>query len=143
MFINNNLPQNQQNFGFKVKVKENSKLVNLADSYLFRTVPRETIDAFERRVADIFPERTVSIEYSVWKDQPCELFSIDLFTDGRLVDNTIGHDANGLLNYLKKATNRYYTLHSKLFYGGQKSPETLAKIERFKETVYRPFSHRK
>lgn len=141
MFINNNLPQN--NFGFKVKVKENSKLVEMADSYLFRTVPRETIDAFERRASEILPDRSVDIEYSIWKKEPRELFCVDLMADGKCVDSSIGHDANGLLNYLKKATNRYYTLHSKLFYDGQKSPETLAKIERFKETVSRPFSHRK
>lgn len=141
MFINN-LPQNNQtqNFGFTVKVKENSRLVNMADSYLFRTLPKESIELFEKKAAEILPDRNVDIEYSVWRSEPRELFAVDLFSGGKCADSTVGHDARGLLNYLKKATNRYYTLHSKLFYGGQKSPETLAKIERFKETVYKPFT---
>lgn len=135
MFINN-LPQNNQtqNFGFTVKVKENSRLVNMADSYLFRTLPKESIELFEKKAAEILPDRNVDIEYSVWRSEPCELFDVDIYSGGKYADSTVGHDAKGLLNYLKKATNRYYTLHSKLFYGGQKSPETLAKIERFKET---------
>lgn len=138
------LPRNDscQNFGFSVKVKEDSKLVDMADSYLFRTVPREAIDAFERKAADIFPQRTVHIEYSIWKPVPHECFEVELFTDGSLKDKALGHNASGLLNYLKKATNKYHGLHSRLFYDGKKSPETLTKIERFKNTIYRPFSNR-
>lgn len=144
MFINN-LPQNNQtpNFGFNVKVKENSRLVSMADSYLFRSLPKDSIELFEKKAAEILPDRNVNIEYSVWRSEPYELFAVDLYTDGKCVDKSLGHDARGLLNYLKKATNRYYTLHSKLFYDGKKSPETLAKIERFKETVYRPFNRTK
>jgi len=140
----NNLPQNHpnQNFGFTVKVNENSKLVSMAESYLFSKLPRESIDIFEKKAATILPDRQVNIDYSVWRSEPCELYSIDLYSGGKFVDNTIGQDAGSLLNYLKKATNKYCTLHSKLFYDGQKSPETIAKVEHFKETLYRPFKRR-
>ncbi|MCM1009321.1 MAG: hypothetical protein NC390_00395 [Fusobacterium sp.] len=141
----NNLPKNNpvQNFGFKVKVKEHSKLVDMADSYLFRTVPREAIDAFEKKAAEILPDRNVHIEYSIWKSEPNEAFEAKFFTDGDFKDSSIGHDAKGLFNSLRKATNPYVTLHSKLFYDGQKSPETLSKVEHFRETYYRPFNKNK
>ncbi len=141
MFINN-LPQNNaaQNFGFTVKVKERSKLVDMKDSYLFRTLPNVLIDEFEKKAEKILPDNNLRLEYSIWKKEPREYFSVDIYSGDKLLNNTIGHDARGLLNYLKKATNPYVTLHSQLFYGGQKSPEMLAKIERFKETVYAPLN---
>lgn len=129
---------NRQNFGFKVLVKENAKLVDMADSYVFRELSKDSIELFKTKASTILPEKTVVVEPEIRNPKPFESFNADFFTDGKLVENIVGYDAHALLTYLKRAANRYTKVHSKFFYDGKQSPEMLARTARFKETNTRP-----
>lgn len=129
-----------QNFGFKVKVLENSKLVDMADSYLFREQPKSSIELFEAKAASVLPDRTVVLKHKIRRPKPFECFDVDFYTNGKKTDYIIDYDSHALLTYLNKAVNKYTKIHSRLFYNGEQSPEMLQKVAKSKETNLRPFN---
>lgn len=133
-----NMSQNNPNFGFKVLVKENSKLVDMTESYLFRELPKDTIELFKTKASTILPDRTVVIEPSIRRPKPFECFDANFYTDNEKVDNIIDYDSHALLTFLKRATNKFTKVHSKFFYNGEQSPEMIARTARFRETNTRP-----
>ncbi len=133
-----NMSQNNPDFGFKVLVKENSKLVEMADSYLFRELPKDTIELFQTKASAILPDRTVVIEPTIRRPKPFECFDANFYTNNEKVDNIIDYDSHALLTFLKKATNKFTKVHSKFFYNGGQSPEMIARTEKFRETSARP-----
>lgn len=133
-----NMSQNNPNFGFKVLVKENSKLVDMTESYLFRELPKDTIELFKTKASTILPDRTVVIEPSIRRPKPFECFDANFYTDDEKVENIIDYDSHALLTFLKRATNKFTKVHSKFFYNGEQSPEMIARTARFRETNTRP-----
>ena len=133
-----NMSQNNPNFGFKVLVKENSKLVEMADSYLFRELPKDTIELFQTKASSILPDRTVVIEPTIRRPKPFECFDANFYTDDEKVENIIDYDSHALLTFLKRATNKFTKVHSRFFYNGEQSPEMIARTEKFRETSTRP-----
>ena len=133
-----NMSQNNPNFGFKVLVKENSKLVDMAESYLFRELPKDTIELFKTKASTILPDRTVVIEPSIRRPKPFECFDANFYTDDEKVENIIDYDSHALLTFLKRATNKFTKVHSKFFYNGEQSPEMITRTEKFRETSARP-----
>lgn len=123
-----------QNFGFKVQIKENSKLVSMSDSYLFKHIPKIEIDAFESKAAEVLPDRNVVLEHKVRRPKPFESFDVDFYTDGKKTDYIVDYDSHAVLTYLKRATNKLSKVHSYLFYGGEQSPEMVARTAKFRET---------
>lgn len=134
----NIIQDNQPKFGFKVLVKENSKLVDMADSYLFRELPKDTIELFKTKAAAILPDRTVIVEPTIRRPKPFECFDANFYTDDEKVENIIDYDSHALLTFLKRATNKFTKVHSKFFYNGEQSPEMIARTEKFRETSARP-----
>lgn len=135
-----NMSQNNPNFGFKVLVKENSKLVDMTESYLFRELPKDTIELFKTKAAAILPDRTVIVEPSIRRPKPFECFDANFYTNNEKVDNIIDYDSHALLTFLKRATNKFTKVHSRFFYNGEQSPEMIARTEKFRETSTRPFT---
>ena len=133
-----NMSQNNPNFGFKVLVKENSKLVDMTESYLFRELPKDTIELFQTKASSILPDRTVVIEPTIRRPKPFECFDANFYTDNEKVDNIIDYDSHALLTFLKRATNKFTKVHSRFFYKGEQSPEMIARTARFRETNTRP-----
>ena len=133
-----NMSQNNPNFGFKVLVKENSKLVDMTESYLFRELPKDTIELFKTKASTILPDRTVVIEPSIRRPKPFECFDANFYTDDEKVENIIDYDSHALLTFLKRATNKFTKVHSRFFYNGEQSPEMIARTARFRETNTRP-----
>ena len=133
-----NMSQNNPDFGFKVLVKENSKLVEMADSYLFRELPKDTIELFQTKASAILPDRTVVIEPSIRRPKPFECFDANFYTDDEKVENIIDYDSHALLTFLKRATNKFTKVHSKFFYNGEQSPAMITRTEKFRETSARP-----
>lgn len=133
-----NMSQNNPNFGFKVLVKENSKLVDMTESYLFRELPKDTIELFKTKAAAILPDRTVIVEPTIRRPKPFECFDANFYTDDEKVENIIDYDSHALLTFLKRATNKFTKVHSKFFYNGEQSPEMITRTARFRETNTRP-----
>lgn len=135
MVSNNN--NASQNFGFKVKVLEGSKLKSMKESYLFRKLARADIDKFESKADAILPDKTIVMSYEVKNPEPYEDFYVDIFRGEKKVDRLEHYDSHALLTYLKRSANPYTVAHSKFFYDGEKSPEMQERGKKFAAKIYR------
>lgn len=130
-----------QNFGFKVKVLEGSKLKSMRDSYLFRKLPNFEIDKFEAKADAVLPDKTIVMSYEVKTPMPYEDFNVDIFRGDKKVDRLEQYDSHAILTYLKRSANPYTVAHSKFFYDGEKSPEMQERGRKFAEKIYRYTKH--
>lgn len=131
----NNLPSNnsRQNFGFNVKVNENNRLVNMADSFLFKTLPAEAVDLFEQKAQNILPDKTVVLKYKPRKAPVSGIYDVDFYSDNKKCADYIFCEPRMILNLLKKALNPHTRLHSDLFYEGGRSPQEAIRVEKIRK----------
>lgn len=134
MFINN-LPSNnsRQNFGFNVKVSENNKLVNMADSFLFKTLPAKAVDMFEQKAQKILPDKNVVVEYKPREAKVGGIYDVDFYTNDKKCANFIFCEPRMVLNLLKKALNPHTRLHSDLFFDGGRSPQEEIRVQNIRK----------
>ena len=139
-----NLPQatmsknnNQQNFGFSIRVLEGDNLLKMAEAKTFRFIEESAIKTLEEKAGRYLPDQLVILKPEMKNPMPYESYDVDVFRGGEKVEELVGNYPREIMAFLRKLVNPQTKIHSKVFYDGQKSPESIAKSEKFQQSFYK------
>ncbi len=136
--VNSSVNNSQQSFGFKILVKEAGKVLNMAESNTFRNVEVADIIKLQEKADKYLPNETVILESRKNNPMPFESFDVDVFCGEKKIENLPSYYPREIMAFLKRAVNPHTGVHSRIFYDGEKSPETLARLVKFKDSIYKP-----
>ena len=135
MQINNNIYNNQLNFGFNIQVKKGANLVDINKSEFFTRNYRTRVNKLVNTAQKVFPQKTVILDLMQNNTNLQNACDVNFIVDGEKRMYANSYDAGSILYLLEKASRHLTTTHAMMFYGVEKSPDLIKHGEKIKQVL--------